>query len=174
MPTRLLARLCTPLWALTRVWLGLALCLAMPALALPARQLDDTQPSLSAWPSITHLAEGAAGLGLAEVMRRRVDFVPPTGPTANLGVRREAVWLLLPLQLGRGDDRRVLDIDFPLLKQVDLHLVQHGRVLSSTRLGNGMPFNQRPLPTRAHAVALELQPGQARPVSYTCVSAPTA
>ena len=162
MPTRSLARLCTPLFALMRAWVGLMLCLAIaPALALPALQLDDTQPSLSAWPSITHLAEGAAGLSLAEVMRRRVDFLPPTGPTANLGVRREAVWLLLPLQLGRGDGRWVLDINFPLLKQVDLHLVQHGRVLSSTRLGNGMPFDQRPLPTRAHAVALELQPGQA-------------
>ena len=183
MPTCLPTQLCTLVFAWVCAWLrrgllGLALGGAgAAALALPALQLDDSQPSVSAWPSITVLAEADADadarLSLAQVLRRRADFLPPTGPSANLGVRREAVWLRLPLQLGQGDGRWVLDIDFPPLNQIDLHLLHQGQLLRSARLGNAMPFDQRPLPTRAHALALDLQPGQAYEV-YLRVSTSSA
>jgi diguanylate cyclase (GGDEF)-like protein len=121
--------------------------------------LDDSQAMVEAWPSVSMLSDPSQALGIDEVLRRADDFVPPTGARANLGVRHDAVWLRLPLRaLGRG--QWVLEVDYAPLNRIDVYLLQQGRLWSTHRLGNDQPFDQRPLAARAHALALDLPPGQ--------------
>lgn len=47
-----------------------------------------------------------------------------------------------------------------MLNQADVYLVSQGRVLQQHRLGAVQPFAQRPMPSRSHAVTLQLPVGQ--------------
>ena len=87
-------------------------------------------------------------------------FEPPTGTTGNLGRRDGAVWLRLPVVVpGTQEVRRVLEIDYPSLNQVDLYVVRDGEVRSHHRMGNSLTLAERALPTRTQAAPLTLQPG---------------
>jgi diguanylate cyclase len=143
--------------------LGRWLCATMLLLALwPAQaalRLSDARPAVDLWPAVTMLAEAEERLDVGTAMRRRAEFVAPTGPHANLGVRAEAVWLRVPLAPdGAGDGRWLLEIDHPLLDRLDVHLVTGGLVVCHVTLGDHLPFDARPLATRAHVVALALEP----------------
>ena len=78
---------------------------------------------------------------------------------ANLGQRRDVVWLLLPLQAVGGDGRWVLDIDFPPLNRIDVLLLHDGKPVARHVLGRTIDPDQRPMRSRAHAVELQLVPG---------------
>ncbi len=146
---------------LALLWLcqgGLPAVAAAPGTPL---QLDDRVAAIDAWPAVTVLADegGTMALDEALALARSGAFDVPAGPHANLGVRPGATWLRVPLQVqGRG--RWVLEIDYPALNRVEVHLLSGSRPLGSDRLGNDQPFEQRPLKTRAHALALELGDGQ--------------
>jgi len=145
------------LWAL-----ALGLCALLPAArAAGGLVLDDRQPEVAVWPALGLLADAGHTLTLDQVRQRRAEFRPPTGAEANLGPRREAVWLHLPLQVVGGDGRWVLDIDYPVLNQADVYLVSDGRLVLQRRLGSAQPYADRPMPSRTHALALDLPPGQA-------------
>jgi diguanylate cyclase (GGDEF)-like protein len=115
---------------------------------------------VAAWPAVRLLADAGQSLTLDQVRRRLHDFQPPESPAANLGPRREAIWLHLPLQVTGGDGQWVLDIDYPVLNQADAYLVSDGRLIWQRRLGSTQPYAQRPMPGRSHALALTLKPGQ--------------
>jgi len=136
------------LWAATAAWAG-------PALQLPG----DADGALDAWPSISMLSDPDGSLDAEGALRRRADFQPPRGPHANLGQRRDVVWLLLPLHTVGGDGRWVLNIDFPLLNHIDVLLLRDGKPVARHRLGRAIDKAQRPMRSRAHAVELQLVPG---------------
>ena len=144
---------------------GQALAANGPGLA-PAERLvlDDSRPEVDAWPNLGLLADPGRALTLDGALARWRAFEPPTGPASSLGLHREAVWLRLPLQVATGDGRWVFDIDFPVLNQADVYLVSQGRVLQQHRLGAVQPFAQRPMPSRSHAVTLQLPVGQPREI----------
>ncbi len=139
----------------------LLLCLLLPALAraTPALPLQDSAGQVDAWPAITLLADADGSLDSAAVRRRLDQFQPPTGPHGNLGMRRDVVWLQLPVVAQGGDGRWVLDIDYPSLNRVDVLLLRDGQPVAEHRLGNAMGFDQRPMQSRTHAVELQLPPG---------------
>jgi len=147
------------------VVVGLAVCVGRGLAAESPRQdatlvLADGQALFDAWPAVRVLADPAGTVDLAGALARRAEFLRPTGPASNLGPRRQVTWLHLPLQVAGGDGRWVLDINYPPLEEVQLHLLQHGRVVAQHRLGSAQPYVQRPMPTRSHAVTLELAAGQ--------------
>jgi len=125
-------------------------------------QLADSQQRVDAWPQVTMLADPGMQMTLADVRAAAGRFEPPRSAYATLGLRRDAVWLRLPLQLdARSDGRWILAIDYAVLNRVDVHLVgADGTLRQHALLGNLQPHSQRSLPGRAHAVALELAPGQ--------------
>lgn len=144
---------------LVRVLLALCLCCCTAlGWALPALPLDDQVQAVDGWPAVTALRDPSAALGLDDVRRRRDELTVPTVPHANFGVKRAAVWLYLPVQV-TGQGRWVMEIDYAPLNRVDVHLVTQGRPAGTWRLGNDQPFDQRPLQSRGHAVALELPTG---------------
>lgn len=143
-----------------RLWLALGLCaLAWPALAEPLR-LDD-RAAVDAWPAVAVLADpqGAYSVGQLAVQPQR--FEAPKGTASNLGRRDATLWLHVPVVVpGTHEVRRVLEIDYPSLNQVDLYVVRDGEVRSRHRMGNSLTLTERALPTRALAAPLHLQPGR--------------
>ena len=140
------------------------LCL-LPAAAVwaqpqPPLQLIDSQGEVDAWPALTMLSDPSAQWKVEDAQRRMAQLRAPTGAKANLGVRRDAVWLHVPLQVPEGGRGRwLLDIDYPSLDRVEVYSFTDGRLLQFARVGDDLPFRLRPLQVRTHAVALELQPG---------------
>ena len=162
-PPRPLFRL--PRWptrAAAAAWaLLLALLLAWPgaASAQPPLQLQDGVGQVDAWPALTLLSDPDGLLDVAAVLRRQADFRPPDGPHANLGPRRDAVWLQLPVVAAGGDGRWVLDIDYPPLNRIDVVVLRDGQPVERHLLGSTIGFDQRPVHSRTHAVELQLDRG---------------
>lgn len=141
------------------VWLAL---LPLAALASPqALRLAASTPEVVAWPAIAMLADPGRTLTLGDVLRREAEFTRPGTPQANLGPRADAVWLRLPVQVDPADDGNwVLDIDYPPLDRIDVFVVRDGTAIAQATLGDHLRFDQRPLPSRSHAMRLTLPPGQ--------------
>ena len=139
-------------------WLGLALGPTQAGTDMPL-QLQDRQGEVDAWPAVRMLVDAEGSLTPDAVLRRLVDFRVPDTPSANLGPRREVVWLSLPVLATDGDGRWVFSLDYPSIRHADLYVWREGRPVALHRMGNAIAFDQRPMQTRVHAVELHLPPG---------------
>jgi hypothetical protein len=132
-------RTCPRAWLPGRWLAALALLVALAALAggRPAAaqtlRLDARTPEVAVWPVVTVLHEAAAPLTLDR------GAGPPRPTSAAAGCWRSTT--------------------HPL-NEVDVHVVSDGRPVAHHRLGNALPFDQRPMQSRAHAVTLDLPAGQ--------------
>jgi diguanylate cyclase len=134
--------------------------LLSPVLAASLK-LDDRTAVVPAWPAVSLRFDESQALSLEQVLAEPQAFAVPQSGYATLGVRKEAVWLRIPLErTARAAPRWILDIDYPALNRVDVHLLVNGRVTAHTVLGNQLPFRERPMASRSHAVALELPAGE--------------
>ncbi|MBP6900589.1 MAG: GGDEF domain-containing protein [Burkholderiaceae bacterium] len=149
-----------PVIGLAGLWVLVWMLALLPAPALArALLLDDAQDRIDAWPALTRYAEPDAPLSLAQVQARAAQFTPPDGARGALGLHRGGLWLRLPLQLAPGSDGQwVLDIAYPPLNRVDVHLVAHGQARLLATLGNLQPHAARPLASRTLALPLQLLP----------------
>ncbi|MCM5681181.1 sensor domain-containing diguanylate cyclase [Schlegelella sp. S2-27] len=146
------------------LWLlALALCvLAAPARPADALALSDAVQRVDAWPAVTLATDAARRWTLDDVLAHPDAFAAAATPPGNLGPRPAIHWLKLPLHLAAPAARTWwFAIDYPLLDRADLYLLRDGQPVVHRVMGNHRPYAQRPLPTRLHAVALELQPGVA-------------
>jgi len=147
-----------------RLFLALAaLILAAPAFAAPPLVLDDRHPNLDAWPAVTILADPTKAMTIDAVRAAAERFAPPTTAPSTLGHRADAVWLRIPFAVAPDSDGHwLLDIEYAPLNRIELHLFDAaGHALQTLRLGNRLPFAERPMPTRTHAAPLSVQPGMA-------------
>ncbi len=127
--------------------------------AEPLRLADD-QASIDLWPAVTVLSDPEHAQDERSVLARLADFRPPQSPHANFGVRRDTVWLRVPLTVPASERGRwVLDIDYASLDQIDVFVVSDGVATQHHRLGDERPFAERPLPSNTHAVALAFERG---------------
>ncbi|HXF47200.1 MAG TPA: 7TM-DISM domain-containing protein, partial [Burkholderiaceae bacterium] len=114
-----------------------------------------------AWPQLRALADPSGALTVEQARARLSEFAAPNTPRANFGVRRDALWLHLPLRVaadGGGD--WVLSVEYPSLDRVDVYLFAGERLLQAHTLGRVMPQAGHRLPGRAHALQLRLAPAQ--------------
>jgi diguanylate cyclase len=140
--------------------IALAFAAWSSARAQQALLLDDAVGRIDAWPAVTVLAEDGVPLTLTQARAEASRFALPAGARGSLGLSKTAVWLRLALRVAPASDGRwVLDIDYPPLNRVDVHLVVGEQVLRSATLGNLQPFAARPLASRTLAVPLDLPPG---------------
>jgi len=140
---------------------GLAGALGVRAQSAAPLLLNDAFGEVDAWGAVTLLADPSGAWQPDDVLSRRAQFSMPRGPHANLGVRRDAVWLHIAMQVPPGASGRwLLDIDYASLDRVDVYLLADGRLVHSGRLGDLQAFQSRPLKVRSHAMALALAPGQ--------------
>ncbi len=149
--------------ALVRIGMVAALVLgsAAPALAQGALDLTSSEPSVDAWSAVTLLVDAGSDASIDDVLARSPEFTAPPRWHANLGVRRDAVWLRVPLRVDAADDGRwIANIDYPSLDRIDLYVVADGVPLQQVALGDHLPYNARPLASRSHAVRLQFEPGR--------------
>ena len=145
------------LWHLILAVVCLAASLA--ARAAPALLIDGSSQRLEAWPAVGVLPDAGGEMDIAAAMAAAQRFEAPRSAYATLGLHKEPVWLRIPISwTGGGGPNWMLDIDYPPLNRVDAFLVREGRVVQQARLGNQQPFAQRPVPSRSHALPLELKP----------------
>lgn len=146
-----------------RLLAGLALLLVLllrPALAAAPLQLHDGLQRVEAWPAVTLLSDPGGTLTLEQAITARDNFTAPGGAYATLGLRRDTVWLRLPLQLAPGSDGVwMLDIDYAPLNSAEVHVLVDGRPVQRHLLGSLQPVAQRPFQSRSHALPLQLPPG---------------
>lgn len=122
--------------------------------------LRDADNTVAAWPAVRLLVDEQLTLTAEEALARLDEFQKPTRD-ATLGVRKDAVWLHIPLAVDPASDGRwLLDINHPDLNRIDVMLLQGGKVLQRSVLGTEVPRAQRPLPGRTPAQAFQLEAGQ--------------
>ncbi|MDP3083426.1 MAG: 7TM-DISM domain-containing protein, partial [Rubrivivax sp.] len=145
---------------LRRLLIGLMLLFGLPAWAGNTLFVDADTTRLDTWPALRMLADPTLTLSAAEILSRTDRFQRPQGTNSNLGINKDAVWLRVPVTVAPGTRPDwVLHIDYAPLNRVDLFVVQDGRITAQHRMGNSLPFAERPLPSRAHAAPLTLLPG---------------
>jgi diguanylate cyclase (GGDEF)-like protein len=146
-----------------------ALCLGIgPVRAapdgVPVVVLHDRQQAVDPWSAVSVLYDLSGRWTLDEVRQHLPERERPDVPTANFGERRGAVWLVWDIDLQPGAQGPwLLDVAFPALDLVDLHVLLHdGTPLRTAyqRAGDGRPLSWRALPTRTHVLPLDLAPGR--------------
>lgn len=136
-----------------------ALLMAVAVQAAPPLVIDGSSQRIEVWPSVTILPDESGEMDISAAMAAVDRFEPPRSAYATLGLRKEPVWLRIPVRwTGGGGPNWMLDIDYTPLNRVDAYLVREGRIVQQARLGNMQPFEQRPVPSRTHALPLELKP----------------
>jgi diguanylate cyclase len=137
--------------------LSATLCAAAP----PPLVLNDASLSIDAWPAVTVLSDPSQRWGVQDVLSRLQDFEVPDAPYANLGVRRDAVWLRIPVSVPTGQSGAwLLNIDYSLLNRVDVHVISNGQPIVQGHIGNAELLSQRPFRNRTPTMELALKPGQ--------------
>lgn len=145
------------LWALLAALLGAA----HPALAATPLPLDDPAGRVEAWPAVRILPETEGPLTVADAMAQRDRFTVPEGAKATLGLRKEAVWLHLPLSVApTSDGAWVLDLQYAVLNRAEVHVLRGGVLTERAVLGNLQRQAERPFLSRSHAMPLTLRPGE--------------
>lgn len=148
---------------LLRLAIGvLLMAISLTLLAAPAPLvLHDAVPMVDVWPAVSLLHDPDGKLTVDEALAALPSFAVPQSAYATLGLRQKVVWLRVPVSVpAQSNGRWILDFDYTLLNRIDVHVATGGRVVRHVVLGNAQPFSQRPLPSRSHAVVLELPPGK--------------
>ncbi|WP_341675515.1 diguanylate cyclase [Niveibacterium sp. SC-1] len=139
------------------------LAFAMPCGSASAETplfLRDSGTAIDLWSGVSMLADPTTRLGVEDVLLADGRFGPPQTAHSSLGMRRDAVWLKVPIELPATDDGEwMFNIDYPALDRVDLYILSGGRVIEQIVLGRELGYSQRPFASRTHAAMLKLLPG---------------
>lgn len=142
------------------ILLAFAYGIAQAQDAPPGIQLDAKTHTVDLWPSVHILAGHSDALSPQQALKYAADFQSPIAPHSNLGVRHDAVWLKVALDIAAdAPEIWIFDVDYPSIDRIDLYQVTDGNVTRTVRLGDELLINERPLPSRSHAVELTVRPG---------------
>lgn len=142
----------------------MALCLLVLHM-LPVGAQGQAQPlvlapgvkTLDAWQAITILPDASHQLGVQDMLERLPEFTAPPSRGGSMGVRKDAIWLRVPLRTPvTSGNEWIVNIDFAVLNEVDIFLTRQGQVVQHAALGNLRPYTSRPLSSRTPAMALDL------------------
>lgn len=153
--------------SLTSAWRLLILALLAFWLSCPGAAVagDSSAVSIGAspgeidpWPAVTLLADPGHALGIADILTRQAEFRPPDTPHANLGVRRETIWLHIGLDVTRvPDEDWWLTLRYYPVDEAETFVVRDGEVLARKLYGQGIAFNDRDSPLPFAALPLPLR-----------------
>ncbi|WP_345062744.1 diguanylate cyclase [Acidovorax lacteus] len=147
------------LWTLC--WLLLA-C-GGPAAASPAAlELRPTAALQDAW-TVATVHFDASGTHTAEqLVAERWRFEAPPHRGGSLGVRTDAVWVRVPLQVSEASATHewVASLDYGSLREVDFYLIRGSAVVQTVLLGYSRAATDHGLNARTPTMLLQLEPGQ--------------
>jgi diguanylate cyclase len=139
-----------------------ALLLGQVGLAHAAQPiaLDDAQPEVQVWPMVTILDDPQKNITIAQILETRPAFKVPNTAYGTLGMRKDAVWLRIPVSVpATGSGLWVLDIDYPPINRIDLYVVNDKNIEAQGTTGNLVARAKKPVDSRANSFALTLKPG---------------
>ncbi len=146
------------------VWLLLLATFSMPAQSSYGvtgdLKLGESVSKVSAWPHTRILYDESKTLEVTGALGSLQKFAPHSSVNETLGVRPEAAWIHVPLEVESGDGHWIVDIDYPPLNFVDVYLTQNNRVIEKFEIGSLRKFESRPLRARSHAAPLVLKKGK--------------
>lgn len=148
-------RLLHALWLLSCLW-----CAAVQA-AAPARITLDPAQGWQRLP-VVHLIEDHGRLTLAQALALPPElWEPPRWTAASYGFSPPPHWFRSqPLAVGAGMDQVLIEVGYPLLDRLELHVRTSPRApWQSWRLGDRLPFGERPLATRNFVVPVAVRAG---------------
>jgi len=141
------------------LWLLLALGPALAQAAGPLL-LDDRVGELEAWPAVSVLSDPGGRL-TAQAALASDGFSVPQSAYATLGVRKDVVWLRMPLRVAPDSAGQwVVNIDYAVLNRVDVYVAGEGRLDKWATVGNLQAQRYDMAGGRAPAALLQLKPGQ--------------
>ena len=131
-------------------------CAALCSVAARAQAtLDARTERVEVWPHARVLVDPEGRWSAEEVQAMGDRFSAPGGAYATLGIGREVVWLRVPLAVRAGGEGEwILDIDYALLRNVEVYVAAGGKLARVATLGDGQPFASRPMRGRSHSVPL--------------------
>ncbi len=134
---------------------------AVPPALQPAVQLAADTLEQDLWDAAVVREDPEARLKLNEVLASPEQFKAHAGQRGNLGRRAGAVWLQVPVRTA-GDAALswALELDYPPLDRIDVYLLEGGALRQHAVLGDHLDVSQRPWPSRAHVLPLQLPPGR--------------
>lgn len=92
------------------------------------------------WPAVSMLPDPERRMTLDDARAAAARFRAPETAHATLGLRKEAVWLRVPLQVAPGAGGEwVLDIQYAALNRIDVHLLRDGQPVEQARLAIRSP-----------------------------------
>ena len=139
-------------------------CFGFASLATAQQQplvLIDSTPSVEVWPAVSILTDPSKDLRIERILEQQPEFKTPDTAYATLGLREEAVWVRFPVTVApQSNGQWVLDIDYAVINRINLWVVSGKKITYEATMGNLQPIHERPIRSRAHTVAIILQPGQ--------------
>lgn len=166
-----------PILAMLLALAASAAAWAQPAVAVGSEPQYDLSHSFGWLQDETHT------LQLADVLRaeQQARFQPmkQTGPGANFGLTKSAVWLRVKLRAEQGAvPDWLLEVGYPPLDQVEVYAPDASGGYQRQVGGDLLPYAQRRVPHRNHVFPLRVAPGAdttvyLRIASEGTVSAPT-
>lgn len=142
----------------------LLLCLSLQPSAWGQVEVGGVVERLNLVPTLQILPDPARRLDLQAVLAlEEQHWQPAQGEVLNVGYADSAWWLRLTLHNDAAQARRlILDVGWPLLDFLDVHLLQQGQVLKSWHTGDQRPLSSRTIEARTFAFALDLPAGATR------------
>ncbi|CAN7384368.1 response regulator [Massilia sp. LjRoot122] len=147
-----------------RAFLLLLLLVLSGLTALPAQAsglaLTRAAERVEAWPAVTILPDAAGRLDAAGALARGGEFVRPQTADASLGMQPGTTWVKIPLSVAAdATNGWVMQIDFALLDEVDVHLVGPEGLRHVASMGRMQQAAGDSLKGRVPAAVLRLAPG---------------
>ncbi|VXB79912.1 Multi-sensor hybrid histidine kinase [Massilia sp. 9I] len=132
---------------------------------LPAQaaglQLTRGGERVEAWPAVSILRDPGGKLDAAGALARSAQFVRPDTAYATLGMQPGTTWVRIPLSVAAdAPGGWVMQIDFALLDEVDVHLENAAGLRQVASLGRMQTPAGDSLKGRVPAAVLRLAPGQ--------------
>ncbi|WP_288380535.1 hybrid sensor histidine kinase/response regulator [uncultured Massilia sp.] len=149
--------------ALARLAALLFLLLACAGASATPLQLQLTRgaETVEAWPAVTILRDPDSRLDAATVMARGADFAQPRTAYATLGMQPGTTWVRIPVKVAPdAPGGWVMQIDFALLDEVDVHLASDAGLRHVASLGRMQHPSGDNLRGRVPGTVLRLAPGQ--------------
>jgi len=110
--------------------------------------------------NLSHLKIQGRLMELQEVLNNggHEKFAPPTGEIPNFGFTDASYWFHTQLQADpRIPTQWLLEIGYPLLDQIDVHIIRDGVQAESYHTGDLVPLAQRPIQHRLFLFPLKVE-----------------
>ena len=112
---------------------------------------------------VAYLEDEGGALTIGDIAQpaQQARFRPARseGPAANFGLTRSAIWLRVQLQ-GSGDPSWLLELAYPPLDRIELHVPDGAGGWQQHVAGDLLPFAARPIVHRNHVMPVTVPPGR--------------